>query len=718
MELMTVVEVDMPEGTLRLTEPSSTILPDAIPALRNVAISPTVIAPGESLGERESVTIDVDDLQYPYDGTQWDVGTLWGKIKARYPTLRGRAVRVYRGALADTLDGLQPRYYVLESLDGPTDDGVRIVAKDFLKHLDSDRAAAPEASRGRLLSGIDDVDTELTLTPTGVGDAFYRSAGIATIGGREIVEYTRSGDTVTLVQRSLHNTVATSHEADATFQEALEFNTGSGFELDETEFNAVGLYTPVGESFHGGLACEIIAYLMVRFAGVSAGQIPLEDWYVESTRAYTGLIAQPEGVKKLIDELVQQAGFAVWPDVVTQQMRLRSLINVTGSTVFSSERVLEGTYSAKDQQSKQVTESWIYWGRINPLKNIDDKDNYRAIQVNIAADEYPEEFDDETAKTIRTVTARWIQSQSNAEFLGRLTLARYATPPRMFSFATHRSDPGTLPQLGARCFVENWALQDEDGLEVQVPAQVISIAPDWDSYKVRAEELGTRPLAGLTERTVYIDEDSLHVNFRELHDLTYAEPQYGDEVLIVVSSGIVVGGDTTAPSADVGDWPEGVTLTLWIQSNAAIRGLGGDGGEGGAIFPEFPESDFAATAGGNGGTALYTRYPIAVRNDGVIAGGAGGGGANTQFNAQGAGGGGGAGYLPGDGGGSGGTNATQTEGGDGGPNGGGDGGDPGQDGADGLGFSNTAGGDAGPAVDGESFVTYDTEGTIFGARIN
>lgn len=710
MHVQNYVELYLPEEVLRFTAPSE----DAgerpgeldyvrtIPALEGLSITPTVLAPGESLGSREKVTITLRDCLYPFGGTAVETGTLWGKIRARYPSLRGRPLIVRRGEVGQDFSSMETRTYYVDSLGYNGSESVTLTAKDPLKLLDGDRSVAPFANTGRLAGAIDDNDTAFVLEPAGVGTAEYRTAGLATIGGNEIVEYTRSGDTVTLVQRALYFTEAVDHEADSSFQEVLEFNTGSGFEMNEDDFNDVGLLVPAGRTFDGGLPAEIVAYLMVKYAKVPPELIPLAEWYTETTgRTYRAPIAQPEGVRKLIDEMIQQGGLTVWYDVTAAQIRLRSLLSVSGVTPFNTSRIMEGTFSSKDQEDKRASQVWCYWGMRNPLRKLDERDNFRGAQVNLASTEYPGDFDEDDNQSIRTLFGRWTHTQANAEFVCRLMLARYADPPRQFQFGIYRADRGVQPALAQRCTVGHWSIQDEDGLEVPAGAQIVSLTPSDDASACVAEEIFVRSVDGLTDRVVYISLNAFNVNLRALHDEQYTTPQDGDSVTFVVESSVRVGSSSTSlPSVDVGTWPSGVTILLRLSSTSRIQGHGGNGGLTGDGEP--------------GGTALYTRYALTVENNGKLwGGGGGGGGSATPLS-----GGGGAGYLPGvcpddpprDG--------TFDNGG-GGLFGGGQGGGPGEAGGAGVpDGGTTSGGSSGAAVDGVSYVTFAVTGDTRGLQVN
>jgi len=208
------------------------------------------------------------------------------------------------------------------------------------------------------------------------------------------------------------------------------------------------------------------------------------------------------------------------------------------------------------------------------------------------------------------------------------------------------------------------------------------------------------------------------------------------DTIITINNGVYVYSPSTAtPSFSISSFTSGDTVK--IINNGTIIGAGGAGGTG---------ANYGGTGGdgGIGGTALYSRFATSVQNNGGIAGGGGGGGGggytSQTFNSgkssstntyAGGGGGGGGGYDAGTGGiggtggnqGSGdiGSNGTLSAGGAAGSNGGlavgGDGGAPGTDGVVGQYTNPGAAGLAGYYIDGSSYVTWLTLGTIAGRTV-
>ena len=103
-----------------------------IPSVKVVRTTPQLIAPGATLGQRESVTIQFTDHLHsdagfdPYlDERGYDTfnrGTFWGRFRARNPNLQGLPLRVSRGQLGQALEDYETLHYVIESatLSGDT----------------------------------------------------------------------------------------------------------------------------------------------------------------------------------------------------------------------------------------------------------------------------------------------------------------------------------------------------------------------------------------------------------------------------------------------------------------------------------------------------------------------------------------------------------------------------------------------------------------------
>lgn len=675
---------------------------DAIASISDVSITPAVVSLGKDLGTRASVRVTFNDHPWPDTGPGFDkyvterpydpfkLGTFWGKFRARQPYLRGRGFRLIRGTLGQTLAQMETRHFIIDSFDGPSMDGTyTIVAKDVLKILDGDRAQAPAVSQGFLTGTLTDSGTSATLNPSGIGNLQYPASGFVAIGGKEICAFTRSGDTLTLT-RGQFETEAVEHAAGDRVQLCLQYS---------------------GED-----PADIIADLMENYGGVPSAYIPLAAWQSQTAaylrRQYSALIAEPTSVSKLISELVEQAALSIWWDENAQLMRLIVLRQIPDdANRFDDENVLGGTLRITEQPNSRLSQVWTYFAQINPLRSATEADNFRSIAVTVDV----EAETDYGSPAIKKIFSRWIPAggRTVASRVNDIQLGRFRDAPRKFTFELFRYSV-ERPQIGLGYQIEAWPLQTDIGERDRVPMQFVKITPDADRFRVEAEELRFVEFdeEDIDNRVIIFDSDINNVNLRTTHDLLYPAPVEGDEVSIIVESGAIIGSTSTAVAAMIaGDWPTGVALTLTVRGR--IQGAGGAGANASGSSP-FP-------AGGAGGVALYTRYPIdVVLSSGEIWGGGGGGGVQSGFPPRG--GGGGAGRVGGAGGAASvpaaaGSPGTSDAGGLSGasvrPNG--DGGDPGEPGFSGAA---SAGGAAGAAIDGVSYVTETGTGDIRGPEIN
>lgn len=609
----------------------------------------------------------------------------------------------------DLLDHLQKRTYVMERWEGPDTNGsFRIVAKDILKLADDDRAQAPLPSGGRLDSSITAGDGSATLTPAGIGDEEYPASGRAKLSD-EIVAFTRSGDSLTLTTRGDLNTEAESHDQGDTVQLIYEQE--------------------------GSKASAIVEDLLLNYANIDSAFIDPDSpsvWEAEDDtyigRLFTGYVVEPTPVVDLINELSRQAGFFIWWDDLNQLIQFKAIRQPDTVTISLTDEdaFIEGTIRQKEQPDKRRSQIWVYHGHIRPTDDLDKGKHYATVFV--LTESAKEAANAYGRKAIQKIFSRWI-SQTNrpaAEDLAGRIMSRFQDPPRRLEF--------TLP--GSRSEVETGdifnattrLIQNERG-ENDTRRMIALSKEDTGegTYRIDAEEFLFVEQDDEGVKRVVVTADINDFKARDEFDLIYASVESGDEVQFEINEGVLVGAsDPSGPAWDMQDWPSGVTFT--VINNGRIEGAAGDGGD-------------SSVDGEDGGVAFKTAVSITLENNNEIwGGGGGGGGALIQDGGLAdAGGGGGGGQLPGSGGAAvsgggaaGGDPGTTEVGGSGGFHEnlvagytatGGDGGDPGQSGQSGQttgsgSSTNGSGGSAGAAIDGDSFVTYDTTGDIRGAQIN
>lgn len=591
---------------------------DAIPCLVGINITPAVIDAGKGLGLRASCEITLRDFPHsdiridPYvDGRTYipiNQGSFFGKFKARNPYYNGRVMRVYSGYLAD--DGsfdilnFEKRTYFLDGFDGIDANGiVKITAKDILKLAGDDRSVCPKPSVGKINADINNSATTVTMTPTGVGALDYPASGYIRIGS-EVCSFTRSSDVLTIV-RGLKGTAATEHKSGDTVQLCQEY---------------------------AGQTVQNIVYdLLVNFCGIDGGYLDLINWNAEQTayltRLYSALLTAPTGVSKLLTELCEQVGFLLFWDEVNEKLILKSVrpnsLSETVTDLTADYHLLADSLKLKDLNDERVNEAWIYYGLIDFTKNLEEESNYKLLYV--GANVSDQSTNKNRDVRIKKIFSRWItETASNAATeLAQKYLERYAVAPIEANFNLDAKD-GSLA-LADFVRINSRQYQDFYGNNQDLLLQIVKrkealVGTTW-AFTARQFAFSSN---ANPDRPVDIAVDTWDLDLKAAHDESYSPASSGDVVTITIKSGVLVSASTTSLYAltNPSTWAAGVIVKLVIESGAIVAGRGGDGGDGGIVFG----STVAPTAGEDGGNSILAAFAMTIDNGGIISGGSGGGG--------------------------------------------------------------------------------------------
>lgn len=598
---------------------------DLIPNLKSVGQRPAKLELGESIGIRANVDFTFGDSRSPDTGADGDYyladrnydpyaqGTYWGKFRARYPYLKGKDIRLLQGTTDQTLEQMEVRHFIVDTVAGPDSGGTFVIkCKDALQLANGKQAQAPRISNGLLGIDISSSATSVTLLPNGVG-AEYPASGTAQIGGKEVVTFTRSGDTFTIT-RAQNNTEAVEHKQDDRFQLCLVYS--------------------------GQRSVNIIKDLLEEYANVPTSYIPFGDWTSEwqnyIDRLYSAVIAEPTPVDELINELLQQTASTLWWDDSTRLLRFRVLREVSSTAALYNDNLIKaGSFSVKDQPGKRVSQVWTYYGQLNPLEKLDDSSNYSNSLATIAS----QSEQDYGSPAIKRIFSRWIASNARdaASRLNDLILSRYTTPPRLFSWGLQRSDLLIQPSLGGGYRLENRGVQNFDGTTDVRPIQVIQVKTTDTGHSVLAEEVlynETIAPEDPTVKPVFVEVNETNYNLYEATISQY-EINTGDTINCEIAQGVIIGSSSVSlPAFTTGSgWPAGVTIN--IINRGTIVGKGGEGGRGGRIVGSFEYGPIIVppSNGEDGGDALSLEYDCSFTNEGsTLCGGGGGGGSETGYN--------------------------------------------------------------------------------------
>ena len=557
-----------------------------------ISISSAVVNPAESIGERASGTITmfnsrallngIDKYLSQRDASNYDKGTFWGKFLARYPFIEGSEIRVYSGFRG------RPHiveHYVVDGVDGPKSDGrVSFKVVDFLRLADGKKSQFPKPSSGYLAADLNDTDLTCTLAPSGIGDAEYPLSGYVAIGN-EAMPFTREGDVLTFGQREYRGKAAEHKQEDAV--------------------QVVGV-------FESESVATIINELVTNYTPMDSSYVPLAKWQTEVddyiSSLYSCFIVKPESVKKLLDELVQQAGLIFYADVQQKEISLRALRPLTSGQEFNRDN--SRIAINRDLEQLRVSQVLVFYNQKDPFKQLSDESNYYSIIYDQTDENLYQ------SESIRKVFSRWIPSfgQSIAVTLKDRLLERYQHPPKEFTISQVRRDTeiflGDVVNLGG-------VVENDEGDYISTPCFLTEVNRLKGSISCKAQQYRFTEFTGQgggAHRVFDIttDRNSAGRSLRDIYDSQYSN------LTGVLSVTFKIRPNTVTGTLTVGDF-EGLTPTLIIEAGGYLVGAGGS-----AIY----DSSQPATAGDrrNGGTAFIADYPIDIDNLGTIAGGGGAGG--------------------------------------------------------------------------------------------
>ena len=467
---------------------------DAYPNIADISHTPAVIGLGDNLGQRATLKVTFKDSPHSDSGPGYDeylsdrsydpfeLGTHWGKFRARQPFLAGSACRLIRGLEGQDIDAMNVYNFIVEGTDGPGMDGMfSITAKDVLKLLDGDKSQAPTPNTASLQNAEVAANVTLELTPTGIGDDEFPTSGYVCIGGNEICSFTRTAgsDSPTAARGQLEHD-GKDHDAGERVQLVLRYS---------------------GED-----VADIIADLLINYAGIQPNYVPLTSWRTKNgtylNQVYTAAICEPTSVNKLVSELIEQAGLSLWWSDLPALINLQVLRTIASSASVIDETVIvQDTLSIADQPDKRASQIWTYFGQRDPTRPVDEESNFTNIEVTIDA----EAEEDYATSAIRKIYSRWIAAggSTTADRLGQILLSRYNPAPRKFAFKLFESGSlAVVPGTGYR--ISALPLQDFNGNADEIPIQVTGVKSEDDGITVTAEELTISPPIGLVDDVITI----------------------------------------------------------------------------------------------------------------------------------------------------------------------------------------------------------------------
>lgn len=472
-----------------------------MPLLTRVSHDPVRLDPGKSLGVRAALTFSLMDAPHhdigidryvserSYDPMQQ--GLFLAKLRARFPHFIGRRVRWYQGYMTDnpTLGDFEMREFIIETFAGPSSRGqFTVSARDPLKLTTEDRAQAPLQSTGVLAFDVTDEGDPGTIDVATTDPEQYPITGCYLFINGEGFTATAATlapeDGVDIRFTGVTRTLPTGYATDARAHSA-----GDRVQL--------GLYLE-------GRSVDVLRTLLLDYSpNFREEWIPFAEWEAEhddwlGTSSIRRMITEPEGVDKIIDELIEETmTWGVWWDEYARLVRYRSLhpadTDETVPPLNDDQHFIADSVSATTEPKRHINEVQCLYGQIDPTGRKDDRQNYSRGAVLVDADS--QSAIEEGQRRVRQVFSRW-NPPTNARAVdqwARRLINTMATVPIRVDFSLVRKD-ATSVNIATFADVTTQYLVDVFGLPRTVRVQIIRalIKDDEIEYQAREDFFKTR----------------------------------------------------------------------------------------------------------------------------------------------------------------------------------------------------------------------------------
>lgn len=375
----------------------------------------------EPLGARAFVEMDMYDAPMSdlftdpyatdrsYDVTTGDRGLFWERLRVREKFGKlGAVVNVYDGYAYQQLASYRKRTYILDRMDLPQRQNVRLRARDILSLSELRKAQMPEVTTGALEANITAGATSFGTTGHLLTD--YPSSGTVRIND-ECMTYSAIADdgdgtfTWTISGRGTDGTTAAEHEASDTLQLCERFDN-----------------VPLDDA---------LLRLLNTGAKVARQYLDLDGWadeYESYLASYNmdALITEPTGVNQLLGEMLEQSNAFMWWDERTSKVKLRAMRPVTDvpPLLTDADHFIADSMTFAEKPEERVTQVWVFHDQLDPTVPLDERRNWRKVQ---ASGDLDLQSDDQYGQSsIRRIFARFLPDSGTALQSSSRLLSRYA----------------------------------------------------------------------------------------------------------------------------------------------------------------------------------------------------------------------------------------------------------------------------------------------------
>jgi hypothetical protein len=384
---------------------------------------------------------------YRGDRTNLPKRFFWAVFKARNKLFSNMELVIYDGYVGDALGDMRQRLYVVEAIDGPSQNKVTLRGVDPLMLADSRTSLFPPAYGISLLAAITASQTTIDVVTNDVANlstVVGLTSGYYIIIGSEIIRY--SGFTV--LSPGLYRLGG------------IQRGQGGSTPAAASAGEKVGR---VGH-FENQLLPDVAEYLLSTWTPVGAARIDAAGWHDErdgflSVGACNTFVTTPTPVVDLMGELCQQGCFNVWWDEYAQKVKLISVRPPHGSVPLLTdvETILADSADATMDPDARLTRVLVFYDPIDATKS--DAANYRVVSVEVEGDGERIEAGG-VAKTL-IIYGRWVPSEAQAYQIISRILLRYRAIPEMMTIRVSAKDRDIA--VGQTVDVQSRTTPDSEG---------------------------------------------------------------------------------------------------------------------------------------------------------------------------------------------------------------------------------------------------------------
>ena len=301
--------------------------------------------------------------------------------------------------------------------------------------------------------------------------------------------------------------------------------------------------------FWDGVRVDLVLQdLLEDDAGIDSAFIPIVDWDAEAddwlgSYILSANIMKPVEVNKLVSEIVEQCGIALYSDDRDgAKIKLNPQVSLLGdellaAPVFNDSNIIKDTLKITDDTKSRISSVWFNHTLIDPAESVKKSTNFAITDVQ--ADSISSSENAYNKEQIKEIFSRWITSTTAADLTGSRLLARFKQAPKVVKFQVDASAPALC--VGGHFYLESSDLQDEFGAAQKIEFQCISI--DYDHrkslYSVQGLQfvfsLGRKAGVAPSAQVDYLSaSDSDQASYCFICDSTTLKMSNGDDPYIII----------------------------------------------------------------------------------------------------------------------------------------------------------------------------------------